>query len=87
MGEAVNKRDLKKFAALPPAKHFASKSGRFLYHLDEALRRIADGSYGKCVTCGQDISVARLEAVPHARLCIACKEKEEQDKVRANNDH
>jgi DnaK suppressor protein len=67
--------------------YFASKSGRFLYHLDEALRRIADGTYGKCVSCGQDISVARLEAVPHARFCIACKEKEEQDKARSNSDH
>lgn len=67
--------------------YFASKSGRFLYHIDEALRRIADGTYGKCATCGLDISMARLEAVPHARLCIACKEKEEQEKVRSNTDH
>lgn len=62
--------------------YFASKSGRFLYHIDEALRRIADGSYGKCLTCGEDISTARLEAVPHARFCIKCKEKEEQRKLR-----
>ena len=67
--------------------YFASKSGRFLYHIDEALRRITDGTYGKCVTCGQDISVARLEAVPHARMCISCKEKEEQEKIRSNTDH
>ena len=62
--------------------YFASKSGRFLYHIDEALRRIGDGSYGKCVSCSEDISTARLEAVPHARFCIACKEKEEQRKLR-----
>ncbi|MEW5701561.1 MAG: TraR/DksA C4-type zinc finger protein [Candidatus Zixiibacteriota bacterium] len=62
--------------------YFASKSGRFLYHIDEALRRISDGTYGKCQSCGGDISVARLEAVPHARLCIACKEKEERAKAR-----
>ncbi len=67
--------------------YFASKSGRFLYHIDEALRRITEGTYGKCVTCGQDISVARLEAVPHARMCISCKEKEEQEKIRSNTDH
>ena len=67
--------------------YFASKSGRFLYHIDEALRRIAEGTYGKCITCGQDISAARLEAVPHARLCISCKEKEEQEKVRSNADN
>jgi RNA polymerase-binding protein DksA len=62
--------------------YLASKSGRFLYHLDEALRRIAEGTYGKCITCGNDISMARLEALPHARFCIACKEAEEQKKAR-----
>lgn len=59
----------------------ASKSGRLLYHIDEALRRIKDKTYGKCQECGQEISPARLEAVPHARLCIACKEKEEKKKA------
>lgn len=66
--------------------YFASKSGRFLYHIDEALRRIQDGTYGKCEGCNNDISVARLEAVPHARLCIACKEKDEQQKARGVGD-
>jgi DnaK suppressor protein len=61
--------------------HLASKSGRLIYHIDEALRRIKDGTYGKCQSCGKDISVARLEAVPHARLCIQCKEEEEKSKA------
>ncbi len=56
---------------------FASKSGRLLYHIDEALRRIKDNKYGKCEVCGCDISPERLEWVPHARMCIKCKEKEE----------
>ena len=59
---------------------FASKSGRLVYHIDEALRRIKDGTYGKCVKCGSAISAARLKAVPHARLCIACKSAEENAK-------
>ena len=62
--------------------YFASKSGRFLYHIDEALRRIKEGTYGKCEVCSNDISVARLEAVPHARMCISCKEKDEQRQAR-----
>ena len=61
---------------------FASKSGRLLYHIDEALRRIKDKTYGKCVECGEPIDPARLEAVPHARLCIKCKEAEELKKAR-----
>lgn len=60
----------------------ASKGGRFLHHIDEALRRIKDKTYGKCQECGKEISPARLEAVPHARLCIACKEKEELAKAQ-----
>jgi len=59
----------------------ASKSGRLLYHIDEALRRIKDKSFGKCQECGEEISSARLEAVPHARLCINCKEKEEKSTI------
>lgn len=56
----------------------ASKSGRLLYHIDEALRRVNDGSYGKCFTCGKQIQIGRLEAVPHARFCIECKSAEEE---------
>ncbi|MEP0827119.1 MAG: TraR/DksA C4-type zinc finger protein [Candidatus Zixiibacteriota bacterium] len=62
------------------AFHFASKSGRLLYHIDEALRRLRKGEYGNCQSCGKPIQKARLEAVPHARLCIECKEKEEEAK-------
>ncbi|MFQ6009270.1 MAG: TraR/DksA family transcriptional regulator [Candidatus Zixiibacteriota bacterium] len=56
---------------------FASKSGRLIYHIDEALRRIKEGTYGKCFKCGKPISSARLQAVPHARMCIECKSAEE----------
>ena len=59
---------------------FASKSGRLVYHIDEALRRIKDGSYGKCSSCQKQISKPRLTAVPHARLCIECKSSEEEKK-------
>lgn len=58
--------------------HFASKSQRFLYHIDEALRRIRNKTYGKCIKCGEPISPDRLKALPHARFCIKCKEEEER---------
>lgn len=57
---------------------FASKSGRLLYHVNEALRRLRKGEFGKCQSCGNPIQKARLDAVPHARLCIECKSKEEE---------
>ena len=40
--------------------------------LNAALKRIADGSYGICLKCGDDISAARLDAVPYAVLCRTC---------------
>jgi len=57
---------------------FASAEGRLLYHVNEALRRLYKDDYGSCEACGQLISRERLEVVPHARLCIKCKEKEEK---------
>jgi RNA polymerase-binding transcription factor DksA len=62
----------------------ASKEGRFLWHLNEALRRLyaTPEKFGKCETCGEEISFDRLDALPHARLCIRCKEKEEDGKRR-----
>jgi len=62
----------------------ASKEGRFLWHLNQALRRLyqAPEKFGKCEQCAEDISYERLDALPHARLCIACKEKEENGKHR-----
>jgi len=63
------------------AFYFASKSGRLLYHIDEALRRIRNKTYGKCEHCGEQIDSDRLMAVPHARLCLSCKESEELKKA------
>jgi len=59
---------------------YAQRDGRYLYHLDKALERIKDGSYGHCESCDKLISKERLEAVPHARLCIKCKSSEEKNK-------
>ncbi len=57
-----------------------AKSGRFVHHIDDALLRIEDGTYGKCFECGKTIPMKRLKVVPHARFCIACKEAEEKKK-------
>ena len=57
---------------------FASTEGRALMQIDAALRRLYNGEYGTCESCGLPIARARLEAMPHARLCVSCKEKEER---------
>jgi DnaK suppressor protein len=46
-----------------------------LENVQAALGRIEKGTYGKCERCGKDIAPERLEAVPAAKLCIACKSK------------
>jgi RNA polymerase-binding transcription factor DksA len=63
---------------------FASQEGRYLWHVNEALRRLygSPATFGTCHSCGQDIAFDRLDALPHARLCISCKAKEEDAKRR-----
>jgi RNA polymerase-binding protein DksA len=48
--------------------------------INEALRKIEEGTYGKCASCGADIEIERLEAIPYAILCSACSKKEEKIK-------
>lgn len=43
-----------------------------------ALERIADGSYGRCESCGTPIGKLRLQAFPRATLCMTCKQKQER---------
>lgn len=61
---------------------FASQEGRFLWHIDEALRRLyrSPETFGKCHNCGNEIAFERLDALPHARYCIECKQREEDAK-------
>ena len=55
-----------------------SNEQQVLYRINEALKRIDEGTYGKCETCGQLIKESRLKALPFATMCISCKEKEEE---------
>ena len=43
--------------------------------MQDALRRIEDGTYGKCIQCGREIEPVRLEAIPWARYCLKDQEK------------
>jgi len=49
-----------------------------LLKIDEALRKLKEGTYGKCEDCGEEISEKRLKVMPFAIYCIDCKEKREQ---------
>jgi RNA polymerase-binding transcription factor DksA len=48
-----------------------------LSDIERALGRFEDGTYGICESCGTRIELARLEAVPEARCCLACQTRRE----------
>ena len=50
-----------------------------LKQIDNALARIDSNKYGVCVSCGCEINIERLKALPFATLCVECKENEEKD--------
>jgi len=56
----------------------ASNEREILYELDDALKRIEEGTYGICEDCKIAIAKKRLAAVPYARLCVKCQAKKEK---------
>ena len=54
-----------------------------LTEVEDALKRIEDGTYGKCVNCGRPIPEKRLEAIPWAARDVKCEEQLEQRNLRA----
>ncbi len=56
----------------------ASSKGNELYEIDQALMRAKDGKFGICDSCGKEVDLARLEAMPYARYCIKCSRQAEQ---------
>lgn len=51
-----------------------------LYLIDEALKRMDEGTFGVCEVCDKAISTKRLDAVPYATLCIQCQSDQEKKK-------
>lgn len=51
---------------------------RELKEVEEALKRIAMGSYGECVDCGEEIGYQRLNVYPTAKRCVSCQEHYEK---------
>ena len=55
-----------------------AQSEQQLNQIETALRRIEDGLFGKCMTCGGSISLGRLQVLPYARLCIRCQSEQDR---------
>ena len=49
-----------------------------LLQVEEAIKRMEEGTYGRCANCGKNINILRLEAVPWTRFCIDCQEMAEK---------
>ena len=58
--------------------HQSNTERQTLLMVENALDRIRQGSFGQCISCGEDINPKRLEAVPWTRHCIECQEKLEK---------
>lgn len=51
---------------------------KVLYQVDEALKKIEEGTYGVCEACGEKISKERLKAIPYTKLCRKCQQNTEK---------
>ena len=67
-------------AAFEQAKELALRQNleRTLHQVEHALRRFERGTFGICEACGQGVGVARLNALPYARLCIRCEARRDR---------
>ena len=57
--------------------HQSDENRRTLQLVNEAIERINNGAYGYCVACQEEVQQKRLDAVPWARHCIECQEKQD----------
>ncbi|MEA3306118.1 MAG: TraR/DksA family transcriptional regulator [Candidatus Omnitrophota bacterium] len=58
----------------------ASGERETLLEIDDALKRVNEKTYGRCLSCKKRIAIRRLSAVPQAELCLPCQQKEEKKK-------
>jgi RNA polymerase-binding protein DksA len=54
-----------------------TRENKYIRHIDEALGRIKDGTFGLCKTCGELIPHARLKEVPNTTQCVGCKNQDQ----------
>ena len=59
-----------------------TNNDRFILQLvEDALKRVRENTFGMCVSCQEEVQQKRLEAVPWARHCITCQEKQERGQL------
>ncbi|MCX8064249.1 MAG: TraR/DksA C4-type zinc finger protein [Candidatus Hydrogenedentes bacterium] len=66
------------------ALSIASNEFQQLQEIEEALKRIKNGTYGICEMCKKAIPKKRLEIIPYARFCVVCQSEYEKEQEREN---
>src|ERR1700756_2628917 len=61
------------------------RDSNMLRQIRRALARIADGSYGICLHCEEEISPKRVNAVPWAAYCIKCQEQVDRHEIEVDD--
>jgi DnaK suppressor protein len=61
------------------------RDSSMLRNVQGALMRIADGTYGTCLHCEEEIKPKRLEAVPWTKFCLACQEAADRHEFEAES--
>ena len=61
------------------ASQLAELESKELAQVERALRRLKQGTYGKCETCNCNIPVMRLNALPYSTMCIVCQRDMERE--------
>ena len=79
-GRAQGERSARLLLSLDDRTLFAVRE------IDAALRRVLDGTYGHCEACRKKIPIARLRALPAARLCRNCAGQKETSALRSTED-
>ena len=64
------------------ALNLASSRQESLYDIEDAIRRVDEGTYGACESCGGAIELPRLKALPFAKKCMACQNAAERGRTK-----
>ena len=63
----------------------ASEEGKKIFLIQDALKSLEKGRYGKCIDCSVSIESGRLDAIPYAKLCVKCKSIREENDFDESN--
>ena len=75
VAELTGQSDVDSILEREVAGSSAARARGTIEEIDAALARMDSGAYGLCESCGLPVPLERLEAIPHARLCVACSEQ------------